>query len=285
MNKPKLSIITVNLNNNKGLIQSITSVERQTFQSYEHIIIDGDSKDGSKETIIKYSNTTSHLAYWTSEPDKGIYDGMNKGIEHANGEYLYFLNSGDCLKKDILQKIKFDGTKYIYGDITVIHDGRCLENKISVYPIDFITLLYKVSICHQACFIHHSLFSKCLYNTEYKIIADWIHIIDNIILKECSYKHIPILVADYDDSGFSSTAEGWKVIMSERLKWLRENIPSPYITIIMQLKDIQDELSIYKNSELGSIIPLLNQTRKFQKRIKKLIMFLYRINSFFSCKH
>lgn len=105
MNQPILSIITVNFNNNEGLTSTLESVRQQTFTSYEHIIIDANSTDGSKETIIQYSNTTSHLAYWISEPDSGIYYGMNKGIEKARGKYLYFLNSGDCLKKDVLSQI------------------------------------------------------------------------------------------------------------------------------------------------------------------------------------
>lgn len=94
--------------------------------SYEHIIIDANSTDGSKDTILKYEEKTTHLTYWCSEPDKGIYDGMNKGIERASGEYIYFLNSGDCLTENILQKIPLDGTGYIYGDIKFI-GGKKIE--------------------------------------------------------------------------------------------------------------------------------------------------------------
>lgn len=284
--RPTLSIITVNFNNSKGLIKTIKSIKQQSFIDYEHIIIDANSTDESKNIILEYSKDINNkLIFWSSEPDKGIYDGMNKGIRQAQGEYFYFLNSGDCLKDGVLNKIPFDGTKYIYGDVTVICEDECQENKISVYPIDFITMLFRISICHQACFIHHSLFLNHLYNTEYKIAADWAHIMDSIILKECSYKHIPLLIVDYDASGFSGTEEGWKVILNERLKWLSDNVPSPYIKVITELKETQDELSTYKDSEIGSLIPLLNQTRKFQKRMKKLILILYRINSFFSLKH
>ena len=71
MTQPTLSIITVNFNNNKGLIATLNSIKNQSFTSYEHIIIDACSTDGSKETIIKYSKETSHLAYWVSEKDSG----------------------------------------------------------------------------------------------------------------------------------------------------------------------------------------------------------------------
>lgn len=90
----KLSIITVNLNNRDGLKRTIDSVVSQTFTDYEWIVIDGGSNDGSRELIEHYSD---HFAYWCSEPDKGIYNAMNKGIAHAKGEWLQFLNSGDVL--------------------------------------------------------------------------------------------------------------------------------------------------------------------------------------------
>lgn len=283
--KPTLSIITVCLNNNEGLERTIKSIKQQSFNDYEHIIIDAGSTDGSRQTILQYSQEiNSKLVFWTSEPDKGIYDGMNKGIKQASGEYLYFLNSGDSLKEDILKKIEFDGTQYIYGDITIIYDDGRAEDKISAYPLEFMTILFDISLCHQACFIHYSLFQNCIYNTEYKITADWVHIMDNIILKECSYKHISLLIANYDTRGFSSTEEGWLLIMEERLQWLKKNIPSPYIALVMQLKKTKEELNTYKNSEIGKLIPLLNQTRRFQKWVKKLVLFLYQINSLFSCK-
>lgn len=91
---PKLTIITINLNNKAGLQTTIDSVIAQTYKDFEWIIIDGGSTDGSKELIEKYTN---YIKYWVSEPDKGIYNAMNKGIKVAEGEYLQFLNSGDSL--------------------------------------------------------------------------------------------------------------------------------------------------------------------------------------------
>ena len=93
----KLSIITVNLNNKDGLQKTIDSVISQTYKDFEWIIIDGGSTDGSKELIENYSD---YVSYWVSEPDKGIYNAMNKGIKQSHGEYLQFLNSGDIFIED-----------------------------------------------------------------------------------------------------------------------------------------------------------------------------------------
>ena len=99
----KLSIITINLNNKEGLQKTIESIVNQTFRDYEFIIIDGGSNDGSIDVIELYKE---NITYWISEPDKGIYNAMNKGISIAKGEYYYFLNTGDRLiSNDVLEKI------------------------------------------------------------------------------------------------------------------------------------------------------------------------------------
>ena len=82
----KLSIITVNYNNREGLQRTIDSVVSQTFRDFEWIVIDGGSTDGSKELIKQYAD---HFSYWVSEPDKGIYNAMNKGILKATGEIYH----------------------------------------------------------------------------------------------------------------------------------------------------------------------------------------------------
>ena len=89
----KYSIITVNYNNKNGLEMTIKSVLGQTCKDFEYIIIDGGSTDGSVEVIKKYA---SRIDYWVSEPDKGVYNAMNKGIRKATGDYLNFMNSGDA---------------------------------------------------------------------------------------------------------------------------------------------------------------------------------------------
>ena len=89
----KISIITINWNNNEGLKRTLESVVSQTSREYEYIVVDGASTDGSVETIVRYANHS--ILRWVSEPDGGIYNAMNKGIRMATGEYVMMLNSGD----------------------------------------------------------------------------------------------------------------------------------------------------------------------------------------------
>lgn len=273
MNKPTLSIITVNYNNNEGLIRTLESITKQSFTSYEHIIIDAGSTDGSKETIIAYERLTTHLTFWTSQSDDGIYDGMNKGIDHANGEYLYFLNSGDCLIEDVLNQISFDGTQYLYGDDQLCRLNK--EDRLRTYPDipDFI-FLSNDSLCHQSCFIHYSLFKEKRYNTNYKIVADWIHSFQCIIIEKCSYRHLPVIIAKCDGGGISSNIQKR---YEERIKWFKEYFP-PVIS-----KGLID-CSALEASSFRSILPILGSTTKFKIRMKKLISFLFHIHKLFSSK-
>ena len=118
MTSPLLTIITVNLNNREGLQRTIDSVVEQTFTDYEWIVIDGGSTDGSRELIEQYAD---HFTYLVSEPDKGIYNAMNKGIAHAKSDWLQFLNSGDWLtEKDVLNNVFSQRLKVILFMATII---------------------------------------------------------------------------------------------------------------------------------------------------------------------
>lgn len=273
MKRPILSIITVNYNNNEGLIKTLESIKRQSFNDYEHIIIDAASTDASVDSIRSYQKSTEHLSRWISEPDKGIYDGMNKGIEHARGEYLYFLNSGDCLIDDILIKVPLDGTQYIYGNIRMTNAQTYKD--ISYPAIPDLIYLSSHSLAHQSCFIHRTLFEHHQYDISLKIIADWAHCLQCIIFERCSYQYIPITIAEFDDSGASSDCSK---LEEERINWLQTAFPPPLSKALLECRDLD-------RSGFRSVIPILSNTKRFKKRVKKFILFLYKIHSLFSKKH
>ena len=122
----KFSIITVNYNNKEGLRNTIESVIHQTYRDFEYIVIDGGSTDGSVDILKKYDQ---QINYWVSEKDSGIYNAMNKGISKAHGEYLNFMNSGDCFYAlDNLERV----AKYQYEtDFIVGRDYHYSEEKLT----------------------------------------------------------------------------------------------------------------------------------------------------------
>ena len=100
----RYSIITINYNNKEGLKRTLNSIKCLTNKNYESIVIDGGSDDGSKDIIKKYEN---YVSYWVSEKDNGIYHAMNKGVSQAHGDYIIFMNSGDCFhSQDVLDAFK-----------------------------------------------------------------------------------------------------------------------------------------------------------------------------------
>jgi glycosyltransferase involved in cell wall biosynthesis len=197
----KLSIITVNKNNARGLQKTIQSVMAQNFSGFEFIIIDGASTDGSVDIIKKYAG---RISYWISEPDAGIYNAMNKGIKKARGDYCLFLNSGDMLitqttLNDIQYKI--DGTADIYYSNTVFNDGETAP-----YPQDLeISTLLKYPPNHQNSLIRRILFQKHgFYNENFLIVSDWEFLLFEKLKYKSIFKHIGTNIAVYDNTGISS---------------------------------------------------------------------------------
>lgn len=204
----KISIITVNYNNKKGLARTIESVLQQTFTNIEYIVIDGASTDGSVD-IIKENK--ERITYWVSEKDGGIYDAMNKGILQATGNYCLFLNSGDFfINKDVLTKLFLDVME-CEEDI-LIGRQKFISNsgKISKSPIIKVAELdmqYFISstLPHQATFIKRDLLFKCgLYNENYRIVADWVFWIEAIVKNKCTVKVIPHYISYMEQGGVSN---------------------------------------------------------------------------------
>lgn len=234
----KLSIITINYNNAAGLKATLDSVVVQTFREFEHIIVDGGSTDGSIEVIEEYvrkvegvnesRNEGIHVV-WSSEPDNGIYDAMNKGIEKASGEYLYFLNGGDTLVDkfvfELLSKKLNQGEDIIVSKINFVDaNGK--------YHADFQPRMSEISlfhflqagIPHQSALIHRSLFQKYgLYDLQYSIVADWEFFLRALILNNATLRYTDITIANFDGTGLTSTHG--KEMMDEIAKVISNSFP------------------------------------------------------------
>ena len=198
----KLSIITVNLNNLEGLKKTYESVVSQTFTDYEWLVIDGGSTDGSREFIEQHQDK---FAYWCSEPDKGIYNAMNKGVFHAHGQYCLFLNSGDhfygnkILKESQVQQWNND---FICYDIIIDNDSLHKYQRVPDFISD--TFLLISTLPHQSTLIRTILLKESPYLENLKIGSDWFFFYESLAIKRCSYQaiHLPLSVFYY--GGISS---------------------------------------------------------------------------------
>ena len=220
---PQLSIITINYDNAKGLEKTINSVVEQSFQDFEYLVIDGGSNDDSVNVIKQ----ESRINYWVSEKDGGIYDAMNKGIMKATGHYLLFLNSGDYLCENVLQSIFNQNHTHdiVYGNMKINWGGSKVTEG---FMPDQITIehMVKDTLWHPVSFIKKDLFNKFgLYNTNYKIVADYDFFFKTIIIKKVSTLHLNAFISEYNVEGLSSTPSNKEKEKIERLQVLNSYLP------------------------------------------------------------
>ena len=221
----KFSIITVCRNSEDSIAETIASVAAQTHKNTEHIIIEGASTDGTLAMIEKYRDRISKLV---SEPDKGIYDAMNKGIALATGDYVFFLNSGDRFTSEyVLQRINEiissgkDGIDVLHGKVWVF-DRVNLWGFIS--DVNYVSdrVLFLEAVPHQATFIRLAALKERNYNTAYRISADFEWFVYAYVTKKYRFKYAEVVVSSYDPHGVSSDANALTRRTGERVEILKQ---------------------------------------------------------------
>lgn len=237
------------------------SVFKQNSTDFEYIIIDGGSKDGSAELIEKHKEKFS---FWTSEPDGGIYEGMNKGISNATGEYCLFLNSGDELaENDIIERVNVAITSE--ADFYVGSMLREDWNKGVVIPPKTISASYMLirSLPHQSMFIRTELLRKNNFDTRYRIIADWEQQVREIILNDATYKRLDFLVSKFDISGVSNTKTAESI--SEREKATHALLSNRIIESLRGRDKLETKLlySMSKDNDLQKGFKILTVALKY----------------------
>lgn len=263
----KYSIITINYNNREGLRRTIESVVNQTYADFEYVIIDGGSTDGSVD-IIKQS--ADKIGYWISEPDKGIYNAMNKGIAQAHGDYLIFMNSGDCFyNRYILENT----AELCTADIIVGRVANIDSNgKRTSYSIKFrnvsMFLFYNTTLAHQGCFIKRSLFNNHPYDETLKIVSDWKFFMECSVFQDCEIRLTDVIVADCECRGASSDR---RKLQEEKNKILASIMPAGIqkdYHCLSQLGIASYDMLIY--------ISKYPRLRVLLYRIMKIIVFVHR---------
>jgi len=221
----KITVITVCRNAQKEIAKTISSVLTQEYEDIEYIIVDGASTDGTCE-VVKKAISGQDVTF-ISEPDKGLYDAMNKGIELSRGDYLIFMNAGDefldsKVTGDFADKLDCD---IVYGNAVRVRDK---EENIEGYKGIFKELrlfLCGRMMCHQAMFIKASVLKKYKYDLDYKITADFNFAV-KVYALGYKYKYIDRTVCRFDNTdGLSSRISNNDIMRAEDDKTLKQYLP------------------------------------------------------------
>lgn len=255
----KLSIITINYNNAEGLKKTLASVASQTYRDIEHIIVDAASTDGSVDVIRDYESANRSSVHpltivWSSKKDKGIYNGMNIGIQRATGDYIQILNSGDLLAApDVTERMMAalkaqndemsrtsvlneplalnDGVAILYGNMLKSYDGKTIIHRDTcggdMYTPESFLYFYKGTLNHDCAYIRRDLFEKYgLYNEQMKICSDWEWYVRAIVLGGEKPVYTNIDVTIFDMNGVSeSYGKNADIIKRERREYLESILP------------------------------------------------------------
>lgn len=189
---PRFTIVTISFNAEKCIERTIVSVIQQSYNNVEYIIVDGGSRDGTMRIVEKYKENINH---YISEPDKGIYDAMNKGIKLATGDYLIFMNADDVFAdNNVLQKVadqlKSD-SDIVYGNWRTITEYGTFDNK----PAPLSTLDKKFGLSHQAIFAKVSLLKQEPFDLQYKYAGDY-NMISSYYLSGKKFQYVDVEIAE-----------------------------------------------------------------------------------------
>ena len=226
---PTFSIISVVYNNHDGLKKTINSIINQTYHDFEYIIVDGASTDGSREVAKQYEDVFANFGIdykIISEPDNGIYDAMNKGIDISKGEWLLFLNSGDSLaSSDVLSlcelfcessiDVIYGGTKYKFKNLVKLSGGGYMNE-----------LPQGMVFCHQSAFISSKTIKIMKYDTRYKTAADYDFFLRCYSLGK-KFEKIPIIVSEFEFGGVS-TKGNYNILYEKALVQYNNGIFTKY---------------------------------------------------------
>ncbi len=236
MNRPLISIITVCYNAGDLLHISFKSLHNQTYTNWEHIVIDGNSKDHSAAIFEQYRGKITTLV---SEPDRGLYDAMNKGQALANGDYLYFLNAGDAFyDENTLEKLfnHQEKSDIVYGEAVVVN----LQNEIQGYRnhrapkhLHSGSLRTGMVVSHQAIFVKRSL--SRAYNLAYPLCADIDWMID-CLKKAHSIRNSGLVISRFLEGGISGQKrkKAWKeryIVLEKHYGWFPNLVAHLWIVL------------------------------------------------------
>ncbi|WP_435172165.1 glycosyltransferase family 2 protein [Paenibacillus glycanilyticus] len=205
LSNPEIAIITVTYNCEQDLLRTFESIRSQKRAIAEYIVVDGGSTDGTLP-LIRMNGDIVHQ--YVSEPDKGIYDAMNKGIALTRAPYLLFLNAGDTLYDEdtlnaIIDELRSSDTDLLYGDVLLAKDN---DQWVKRQPRKVgLSYLFVNNLCHQTMIFHRRLFERFgMFDIQEPLLADFKFLLGLTLSGEVTMRHIGRIVCCYPLTGVSS---------------------------------------------------------------------------------
>jgi len=226
----RISLITVCYNGSASIVAALESVQRQRkgCHEIELIVVDGGSSDGSVERIQQFAASVEGIDFkWVSEPDRGIYDAMNKGIRMATGDIVGVVNADDRLDgDDVIQRIADsfdDSVEAVYGDVRFVRDGRTVRY---VSGRRFRNWMFRFAVFppHPATFIRRECFLKWGdYDVSYRISGDFDLLLRFMLIHGMKTKYVPVCTHAMGVGGVSTTLSRRFEMEREDMRSLREH--------------------------------------------------------------
>lgn len=227
-----ISIITATYNSARTVRDTFNSILRQSYTNYEYIVVDGGSKDGTVDIIHEYEPLFGGKMKWISEPDKGIYDAMNKGIRMATGEVVGILNSDDFytssnILSSVAAELKDGKLDAVYGDIHYVRDydlKKCVRY-YSSRPFHRCWMRFGFMPAHPSFYCRRELYERYgMYDLEYKVAADFECLLRFIYIHRIKTKYLPLDFVTMRTGGASTSGmASHKRIMYDHLRSFKKN--------------------------------------------------------------
>lgn len=237
--KTRITVITITFNEVQALKKTIDSVVHQDYKNKEFIIIDGGSKDESLE-IIK--SNKPYIKKYISQPDNGIYDAMNKGIDLATGDYIIFMNSGDLFYDYTTISRVFSNTTnkdVIYGNTLWNFNG----NNRLIKASSLANLSFELPFNHQSVFVKTTLMKKYKFNNKYKFLADF-EFFNKLYKNDSSFKYVDLVISRCDGHGVSNCPENLSKLNKERTLIIGKGLNFLFVTKTMLKRKIKRVLKL-----------------------------------------
>lgn len=255
----KISIVTICRNDADGLKRTIDSVRQQTYQDIEYVVTDGASTDSTID-IIK--SNVDVIDNWVSEPDKGIYNAMNKSLARCTGDYVIFMNSGDCFYgPDVIKKVFSEPhtEDVVYGDVCfreILHANKDLRSLQDFFC--------RSPFCHQGIFAKVECAKSVGFDENLRIVADWA-MFATMFVNGKTFKYVPYTIAKCQEGGVSSDAGRNN---AERLQFLEAMFSKRITEDYRELQDL-------KNGVLFNYYKRIEKSKKLKYYLLTLLKALH----------